>query len=148
MPKSPISAPSDPVLSSLTARVQAVSDIYADAFGIERDEGWHLAKLQEELGELMAAHLKATGRGRTRRSDAEAKADTDEDILRRNVEDETADLFAQVLLRRVAGRRSAEGSGTQVVQLSRRRPAREVTREVKRQVNSWCAPPDQPVSSR
>ena len=98
MPKSPISAPSDPVLSSLTARVQAVSDIYADAFGIERDEGWHLAKLQEELGELMAAHLKATGRGRTRRSDAEAKADTDEDILRRNVEDETADLFAQVLL--------------------------------------------------
>ncbi|MEJ1993409.1 MAG: hypothetical protein P8X50_17445 [Maritimibacter sp.] len=68
----------------------AVSDIYAENCGIERDELWHLVKLQEELGELSAAWLSASGRGRDRGMDAPE--------LNRAVADELADLFAQLLL--------------------------------------------------
>ncbi len=68
---------------------QQVSDIYASRFGIERDAVWHMAKLSEELGELQAAYLKLNGQGRT-----EASAD----VLRGALEDEVADVFAQILL--------------------------------------------------
>lgn len=67
-----------------------VSDVYAENCGIERDELWHLVKLQEELGELSAAWLSASGRGRDR---GKAAAE-----LRTDVEHEVADLFAQLLL--------------------------------------------------
>lgn len=76
-------------LDRLSDVSQAVSDIYADRFGIDRDAVWHLAKLGEELGELQAAFLKRNGQGR-------AKGDAD--ALQRAVEDEVADLFAQILL--------------------------------------------------
>ncbi len=68
----------------------AVSDIYAEACGVERDETWYLLKLQEEVGELAAAWLSATGRGRDRGKDDAG--------LRQAVEDELADVFAQLLL--------------------------------------------------
>lgn len=68
----------------------AVSGIYAARCGIARDELWHVVKLQEEVGELAAAWLSATGRGRAR--------GLDEAGLRRAVEDEMADVFAQLLL--------------------------------------------------
>jgi hypothetical protein len=42
-----------PTLKTLQDRVGAVSDIYAERFEINRDEVWHLAKLNEELGELV-----------------------------------------------------------------------------------------------
>lgn len=76
-------------LDRLSDLSQAVSDIYAARFGIDRDAVWHLAKLSEELGELQAAFLKLNGQGR---------ATGDADDLRRALEDETADLFAQILL--------------------------------------------------
>jgi NTP pyrophosphatase (non-canonical NTP hydrolase) len=79
-----------PTLQDLQDRVGAVSDIYAERFDINRDEVWHLAKLNEELGELVQAYLKATGRGRAGEA-APAK-------LRKKLEDEVADLFAQVLI--------------------------------------------------
>ncbi|MEL6640550.1 MAG: hypothetical protein AAFP98_04425 [Pseudomonadota bacterium] len=68
---------------------QQVSDVYATRFGIERDVVWHLAKLTEEMGELQAAYLKCAGQGRV---------DRDEAALRQDMEDEVADLFAQILL--------------------------------------------------
>ncbi|MEM7521894.1 MAG: MazG nucleotide pyrophosphohydrolase domain-containing protein, partial [Pseudomonadota bacterium] len=49
-----------------------------------------LAKLSEEVGELNAAYLSATGRGRAR-----GKSPTE---LKDAVEDELADVLAQVLL--------------------------------------------------
>ena len=79
-----------PTLKDLEDRVGAVSNIYAERFGINRDEVWHLGKLNEELGELVQAYLKATGRGRAK--------DAAPDQLRVDLENEVADLFAQVLL--------------------------------------------------
>lgn len=79
----------DRSFDNLSEMSQAVSDIYAARFAIERDAVWHLAKLAEELGELQAAFLKLNGQGR---------ATGDAADLERALEDEVADLFAQLLL--------------------------------------------------
>jgi hypothetical protein len=77
-------------LDDLTALVAQVSDIYADIFDIERDGDWFLLKLQEELGELTAEHLRLSKRGRIKgRSEAEIAQARD---------DEAADLLAFLLL--------------------------------------------------
>lgn len=76
-------------LGELTDRVAQVSDIYAARFGIERDALWRLAKLTEEVGELNAAYLNATGRGRDRGDGADP---------RQAVEDEAADVLAMLLI--------------------------------------------------
>ena len=39
-------------LARLTNEVEAVSQIYASRYGIERDATWFILKLQEEVGEL------------------------------------------------------------------------------------------------
>jgi len=77
-------------LSDLTKRAARVGDIYADTFGIDRDAAFYLGKLSEELGELTAAHLKLSACARTQGQSAES--------LRRNQEDEAADLFGFLLL--------------------------------------------------
>jgi len=51
-------------LSDLTASVLRISDIYADQQGIDRSGDWALLKVQEELGELTAEHLRLSGRAR------------------------------------------------------------------------------------
>ena len=51
-------------LKALQADVLRISDIYAAEHGIERDRDWALLKLQEELGELTAEHLRLTRRAR------------------------------------------------------------------------------------
>ena len=77
-------------LKAATEPVQQVCDLYAERCGIERNDDWYLLKIQEELGELVQAHLKLTGRGRTRgASPAELEAAR---------ADEAADLLCQVLL--------------------------------------------------
>ena len=77
-------------LKSATDPIQEVCDLYAERCGIERDDDWFLLKMQEELGELVQAHLKLTGRGRTKGlSRAELEASRT---------DEAADLLCQVLL--------------------------------------------------
>ncbi|MBR2574754.1 MAG: hypothetical protein IKE14_10535 [Loktanella sp.] len=76
-------------IDALSDLSQAVSDIYAKRFGIDRNTVWHLAKLTEELGELQAAFLKRNGQGRTAQ---------DVQALQTAMEDEVADLFAQILL--------------------------------------------------
>ena len=51
-------------LKALQADVLRISDIYAAEHGIDRSGDWALLKLQEELGELTAEHLRISGRAR------------------------------------------------------------------------------------
>ena len=51
-------------LKALQADVLRISDIYAREHQIDRDRDWALLKLQEELGELTAEHLRLSGRAR------------------------------------------------------------------------------------
>lgn len=51
-------------LAKLSSDVVRISEIYASEHSISRDRDWALLKLQEELGELTAEHLRLTGRGR------------------------------------------------------------------------------------
>jgi NTP pyrophosphatase (non-canonical NTP hydrolase) len=77
-------------LTELGDRVEAVSDIYAARCNIRRDADWYALKLQEEAGELVAEYLRSTGRGRV--------AETSTPSVRAALEDEAADLFAQLIL--------------------------------------------------
>ncbi len=77
-------------LPELSDTVQRISDIYAERFQINRDPAWYLAKLTEELGELVAADLKCNGQARS-------NGKSEEDI-RQDREQEAADLFAHLLL--------------------------------------------------
>ena len=52
-------------LHDLSASVLRISDIYAREHGIDRDRDWALLKLQEELGELTAEHLRMSGRSQS-----------------------------------------------------------------------------------
>ncbi len=67
-------------LNALTADVLRISDLYAENHGIDRDRDWALLKLQEELGELTAEHLRLTGRARGQ-ADARALGDEAADVL-------------------------------------------------------------------
>ena len=51
-------------LKALQADILRISDIYAAEHGIDRDRDWALLKLQEELGELTAEHLRLSRRAR------------------------------------------------------------------------------------
>ena len=75
-------------LDQLTADVARVSDIYAQRNDIRRDDDWYALKLQEELGELIAEHLRTSGRGRQKPGQGTHEA----------LADEAADLLAQLLL--------------------------------------------------
>lgn len=67
-------------LKALQADVLRISDIYAVEHGIDRDRDWPLLKLQEELGELTAEHLRLTSRARGE-PNAEALGDEAADVL-------------------------------------------------------------------
>ncbi|WP_374387557.1 phosphoribosyl-ATP pyrophosphohydrolase [Brevundimonas sp.] len=67
-------------LSELTVSVLRISDIYAAEHRIDRDRDWALLKLQEELGELTAEHLRLTSRARGE-PDAEVLGDEAADVL-------------------------------------------------------------------
>lgn len=67
-------------LAGLSAQVARISDIYAGKYGIERDRDWALLKLQEELGELTAEHLRLSARARGA-GDASALGDEAADVL-------------------------------------------------------------------
>jgi NTP pyrophosphatase (non-canonical NTP hydrolase) len=72
-------------LSALQASVLRISDIYAREHSIDRDRDWALLKLQEELGELTAEHLRMSGRAR-------GAADPDK------LGDEAADVLGMLLI--------------------------------------------------
>jgi NTP pyrophosphatase (non-canonical NTP hydrolase) len=67
-------------LKALQADVLRISDIYAAEHGIQRDRDWALLKLQEELGELTAEHLRLSSRARGQ-ADAQKLADEAADVL-------------------------------------------------------------------
>ena len=67
-------------LKDLQADVLRISDIYAAEHNIDRDRDWPLLKLQEELGELTAEHLRLTGRARGA-PDSRALGDEAADVL-------------------------------------------------------------------
>jgi NTP pyrophosphatase (non-canonical NTP hydrolase) len=67
-------------LKALQADVLKISDIYAAEHDIDRDRDWAMLKLQEELGELTAEHLRLTGRARGT-PDAQALGDEAADVL-------------------------------------------------------------------
>ena len=67
-------------LKVLQADVLRISDIYAAEHGIDRDRDWALLKMQEELGELTAEHLRLTSRARGE-PNAEALGDEAADVL-------------------------------------------------------------------
>jgi len=71
-------------LEALQADVLRISDIYAAEHGIDRDKAsagdWALLKLQEELGELTAEHLRLSGRARGA-ADAQTLGDEAADVL-------------------------------------------------------------------
>ena len=67
-------------LKDLQADVLRISDIYAAEHDIDRDRDWALLKLQEELGELTAEHLRLTSRARGA-PDAQALGDEAADVL-------------------------------------------------------------------
>lgn len=77
-------------LDDLTALVAQVSAIYTSLYGIKGDGDWLLFKLQEELGELTAEHLRLTSRKK--------REGRDEDDIRAARNDEAADLLAMLLL--------------------------------------------------
>ncbi|MGQ3113106.1 MAG: phosphoribosyl-ATP pyrophosphohydrolase [Brevundimonas sp.] len=72
-------------LKALQADVLRISDIYAAEHAIDRARDWALLKLQEELGELTAEHLRLTGR---------ARGTPDETALG----DEAADVLGMLLI--------------------------------------------------
>jgi NTP pyrophosphatase (non-canonical NTP hydrolase) len=76
-------------LTDLQSSVLRISDIYAREHGIDRDKAasgdWALLKVQEELGELVAEHLRTTGRAR-------GAADHDK------LGDEAADVLGMLLI--------------------------------------------------
>lgn len=67
-------------LKALQADVLRISDIYAREHKIDRDRDWALLKLQEELGELTAEHLRLSGRARGA-PDAQALGDEAADVM-------------------------------------------------------------------
>lgn len=67
-------------LKALQADVLRISDIYAREHGIDRSGDWALLKLQEELGELTAEHLRMSGRARGE-ADAGKLGDEAADVL-------------------------------------------------------------------
>jgi len=77
-------------VQELTQNLSAISDLYSKRFSIERTPEWYLIKIQEELGELSSSFLKMTGRART-----EGVSDNE---LRKNFEDEIADVLAMTML--------------------------------------------------
>jgi NTP pyrophosphatase (non-canonical NTP hydrolase) len=70
--------------------LEAVSRLYAERFGIDRDDNWFVLKLHEEVGELTQAFLMRAGQARAKGlSPAE---------LEREFRAELSDVLAQVLI--------------------------------------------------
>lgn len=77
-------------LKEISDQLGKVSDIYSEKFKINRDNDWFILKIQEELGELTAAHLKLSQRAR--------RGDITQAELESNLNDEVADVIALTLL--------------------------------------------------
>lgn len=88
-------------LKALQGDILRISDIYASEHQIDRDRDWALLKLQEELGELTAEHLRLSNRAR-------GQADSDK------LADEAADVLGMLLI-------YCDGAGIDIEQALRRK---------------------------
>ena len=70
--------------------LEAVSRLYAERFGIDRDDSWFVLKLHEEVGELTQAFLMRAGQARNK---GLSPAEMD-----REFRAELSDVLAQVLI--------------------------------------------------
>lgn len=77
-------------INQITEEIEEVSQKYAKKFNIDRNDDWFILKLQEELGELIQAHLMLTGRARQK--------DKTKVEIKRDFEKEVADVLGQILL--------------------------------------------------
>lgn len=77
-------------LKKLTDRLERIIEGYQKEYGIETTPDWYVMKLQEEAGELTAAHLRLTGRARPKKRTRKE--------LRANLEEEISDVIAMALL--------------------------------------------------
>lgn len=77
-------------LRSLEDGLEVVSRLYAERFGIDRDDNWFVLKLQEEIGELTQAFLMCSGQARDK---GLSPADLDQAFRA-----ELSDVLAQVLV--------------------------------------------------
>ncbi len=66
-----------------------ITRIYSENFGVETSAEWCLLKLQEELGELVSAYLKLSGKTRAKGPSQEA--------MRQNLKEEIADVIGFTL---------------------------------------------------
>jgi NTP pyrophosphatase (non-canonical NTP hydrolase) len=77
-------------LTDLVQSIEKVSQKYAADYAITRDSNWYFLKLQEELGELVQAHLMMSGQARRKqKTDAE---------LQKSVHAEITDVLCHTLL--------------------------------------------------
>lgn len=76
-------------IAAAAARIDVISQRYAEVYGFERTDDWLVMKLQEEVGELASAHLARTGRRRG--------ADADQAELDAKYAHELADVLGLVL---------------------------------------------------
>ncbi len=83
-----------PDFQSLQARCDAISARYAERNDFARDDAWFMLKLQEEIGEVTRAFVKASGRGRAPKQ-FRGKSEAE---LKQDLADEVADLFGHLLL--------------------------------------------------
>jgi NTP pyrophosphatase (non-canonical NTP hydrolase) len=70
--------------------LEVVSRLYAERFGIDRDDNWFVLKLHEEVGELTQAFLMRAGQARDK-----GLSPTE---LDRGFRAELSDVLAQVLI--------------------------------------------------
>lgn len=68
-------------IKSLTEQAEKVASGYFKKFDIHPDGNWYVLKLQEELGELIQAHLMNTGQARTKgKTSGEIKEELEKEI--------------------------------------------------------------------
>ncbi len=77
-------------ISKLSNDLEKISSAYAKRYNIKQTPEWYLLKLTEELGELTQSYLKYMGQARTN--------GTEQGQLRRELEDELADVLGMTLL--------------------------------------------------
>lgn len=77
-------------LLEIAARIERISEQYAEIHGIDRSAEWALLKLVEEVGELAQAHLTSTGQSKDR--------GLTQDEQRRAVTQEIGDVIGMILV--------------------------------------------------
>lgn len=77
-------------LKKLTIEIEKISQVYSKKYNINRDNNWHVLKLQEEMGELVQSYLMMVDQARLKHKSKKS--------IRKNFEHEVADVLCHILL--------------------------------------------------